>query len=199
MYNWNKVFLLLFIVLIIRTKCVSSASRRGSFRSHRKGSSSTSPFPPSLSMIPPRVAAAQNFNPEYELPPFMMTSYGEPIMDYGPPRTPLNFPLSKPSTEYGPPKMSTDFGITTEYGPPRPSTEYGSPRPSTEYGAPRPSTEFGSPRPSTEYGAPRPSTEYGPPKLSTEYGPPSSTVKPIIHKHIYVHIPPPEPEIQSPR
>lgn len=175
MYNTDKVFLLLtFIILIIHLKCAFGASRRGSFRSHRKGSS-TSPYPPSYSMIPPRVAAAQNFNPEYELPPFMMTSYGEPIMDYGPPRTPMNFP-SKPSNDYGPPKMTTDFG---------------SPGFTTEYGAP--------PRPNTEYGIPKPSNEYGAPKPATEYGPPSTTLKPVIHKHIYVHIPPPEPEIHSPR
>lgn len=40
-----------------------------------------------------------------------------------------------------------------------------------------------------------PSSSYGVP--SNSYGPPSSTTKPIIHKHIYVHVPPPEPDIQT--
>lgn len=30
--------------------------------------------------------------------------------------------------------------------------------------------------------------------LQLEYGPPSTTSKPVIHKHVFVHIPPPEPE-----
>lgn len=33
---------------------------------------------------------------------------------------------------------------------------------------------------------------------SMEYGPPT-TMKPIIHKHVYVHIPPPEPDLQVTR
>lgn len=33
---------------------------------------------------------------------------------------------------------------------------------------------------------------------SMEYGPPTTT-KPIIHKHVYVHIPPPEPDLQVTR
>lgn len=58
-----------------------------------------------------------------------------------------------------------------------------------------PSTSYGEPI--MEYGSP-PRSEYGPPPMQ-EYGPPSSTMKPIITKHIYVHIPPPEPEIHTSR
>lgn len=123
---------MLTIIAIVYLECVLSYSRRGPFRVYRK--SAPPPFPAHLLSLPPPRAAAQNFNAEYELPPFMMmpsmsppsTSYGEPIMEYGPPRQ-----------EYGPPMQ--------------------------------------------------------------DYGPPSSTMKPIIHKHIYVHIPPPEPEIQTSR
>lgn len=52
------------------------------------------------------------------------------------------------------------------------------------YGAPPP------PVPSTSYGVPdQPRSAYGPP---TSYGPPAiSTPAPIIHKHVYVHVPPP--------
>lgn len=165
MCNWTKV---LATILIVYLKCALTYSRRGPFRVFRK--SAPPPFPAIMLSLPPPRAAAQNFNAEYELPPYMMmpsmsppsTSYGEPIMEYGPPRP-----------DYGPPKP--------EYGPPRP--DYGPPRP--EYGPPRP-----------EYSPPK--QEYGPPPMQ-EYGPPSSTMKPIVHKHIYVHIPPPEPEIQTSR
>jgi hypothetical protein len=50
---------------------------------------------------------------------------------------------------------------------------------------------------SDSYGPPPPpaipSNSYG---LPAEYGPPieSETPAPIIHKHVYIHIPPPEPE-----
>lgn len=53
--------------------------------------------------------------------------------------------------------------------------------------------------PSTSYGVPnQPASSYGVPNSymptqSAVYGPPS-TPPPIIHKHIYVHVPPPEPE-----
>lgn len=40
--------------------------------------------------------------------------------------------------------------------------------------------------PSGSYGAPQP-----------VYGPPQQP--PVIHKHVYVHVPPPEPEYQAPR
>lgn len=30
--------------------------------------------------------------------------------------------------------------------------------------------------------------------LQMEYGPPTTSRPPVVHKHIYVHIPPPEPE-----
>lgn len=150
MCDWTKV---LAIISIVYLECVYTYHRRGPFRVFRK--SAPPPFPAHLLSLPPPRAAAQNFNPEYEMPPYMMmpsisppsTSYGEPIMEYGPPRQ-----------EYGPPK--------SEYGPPK-----------------------------SEYGPPRP--EYGPPMQA--YGPPSSTMKPIIHKHIYVHIPPAEPPVESSR
>lgn len=55
-----------------------------------------------------------------------------------------------------------------------------------------PSTSYGIPEgPSSAYGAQV--TAYGPTQ-ATLYGPPSETPAPIIHKHVYVHIPPPEPE-----
>lgn len=40
--------------------------------------------------------------------------------------------------------------------------------------------------PSGSYGAPAP-----------QYGPP--TQAPVVHKHVYVHVPPPEPEYVAPR
>lgn len=53
-----------------------------------------------------------------------------------------------------------------------------------------PSSSYSSSQQS--YGAPRSSPpQYGPP-------PPSSQA-PIIHKHVYVHVPPPEPEYIAPR
>lgn len=63
--------------------------------------------------------------------------------------------------------------------------------PSTSYG--EPIMQYGPPRP--EFSPPR--QEYGPPRQ--EYGPPSTTMKPVIHKHIYVHIPPPEPDHSTTR
>lgn len=46
--------------------------------------------------------------------------------------------------------------------------------------------------PSTSYGIPE--EQYGVPSQATSYGPPSSTPAPVIHKHIYVHVPPSEPD-----
>lgn len=46
--------------------------------------------------------------------------------------------------------------------------------------------------PSTSYGIPE--AQYGAPSQATSYGPPSSTPAPVIHKHIYVHVPPSEPD-----
>lgn len=60
-----------------------------------------------------------------------------------------------------------------------------------------PSTSYGVPdEPSSLYGAK--SNGYGPTK-ATLYGPPNQTPAPIIHKHVYVHIPPPEPEYPGPQ
>ncbi|XP_077287893.1 uncharacterized protein LOC143912493 [Arctopsyche grandis] len=42
---------------------------------------------------------------------------------------------------------------------------------------------------------PEPPTRYGPP--APVYGPPAQA--PVIHKHVYVHVPPPEPEYHAPR
>lgn len=124
MCSWTKV---LTVILIVYLKCVIAYPRRTTYRVYRK-SSSPPPFLAHLLSLPPSRAPPRNFNADYDLPPpFMMmpsmappsTSYGEPIMDYGPPRK--------------------------------------------------------------EY----PSSDYGPP--------PPTSMKPIIFKHIYVHIPPPEP------
>lgn len=63
---------------------------------------------------------------------------------------------------------------------------------------PIPSTSYGVPDQSF-YGAPTQSPGFGSPTQATAYGPPSETPAPIIHKHVYVHIPPPEPEYTTPR
>lgn len=96
---------------------------------------------------------------------------------------PDNFlpPPAIPSTSYGTPDEPS-----TLYGPPNIESSYGPPN--QEYGAP----------PKQEYGQPS-RTLYGPPTQSTAYGPPAQTPAPIIHKHVYVHIPPPEPEYTTPR
>lgn len=56
--------------------------------------------------------------------------------------------------------------------------------------------------PPDSYGPPpaTPSNSYG---LPVEYGPPPSSMEvetpaPIIHKHVYIHIPPPEPDYSAP-
>lgn len=87
-----------------------------------------------------------------------------------------HFSPTFPPDNFGPP---SDSSVWDTYGPPN-----------TNYGVPE--------TPSTNYGAPdKPATNYGPPTLASEYGPPS-TPAPIIHKHIYVHVPPPEPEYTTP-
>ena len=48
------------------------------------------------------------------------------------------------------------------------------------------------PEPPSSYGPP--STSYGVP--APQYGPPQ---QPIVHKHVYVHVPPPDNEIVAPR
>ncbi|XP_011293384.1 uncharacterized protein LOC101893261 [Musca domestica] len=57
--------------------------------------------------------------------------------------------------------------------------------PRDSYAAPPPSS-YAPSVPSGSYGAPAP--VYGPPQQA-----------PVIHKHVYVHVPPPEPEYQAPR
>lgn len=59
------------------------------------------------------------------------------------------------------------------------------------------SVVFGRPEPPSpyQYNAPSPSSSYGPP--APQYGVPSQP--PVIHKHVYVHVPPPEPEYTAPR
>lgn len=54
------------------------------------------------------------------------------------------------------------------------------------------------PIPSTSYGMPE-EPLYGAPTPGAFYGQPSETPSPIIHKHVYVHVPPPEPEYTTPR
>jgi hypothetical protein len=58
--------------------------------------------------------------------------------------------------------------------------------PRDSYSAPPQSSYIPPSGPSGGYGAPAP-----------QYGPPQQ--QPIIHKHVYVHVPPPEPEYQAPR
>ncbi|PZC84414.1 hypothetical protein B5X24_HaOG204988 [Helicoverpa armigera] len=62
------------------------------------------------------------------------------------------------------------------------------PEPPTSYGAPSQSYSA----PSSSYGAP--SSSYGAP--APQYGPPQ---QPIVHKHVYVHVPPPDNDIPQPR
>ncbi|SPP79169.1 proline-rich extensin-like protein EPR1 [Drosophila guanche] len=57
--------------------------------------------------------------------------------------------------------------------------------PRDSYSAP-PSSSYQPSGPSGGYGAPAP-----------QYGPPQQP--PVVHKHVYVHVPPPEPEYQAPR
>lgn len=82
--------------------------------------------------------------------------------------------------------------------PTYPPDDYGPPPaiPSTSYGVPE---VYGAPTPSSFYGAPTQSAVYGPPTQASVYGPPAATPAPIIHKHVYVHVPPPEPEYTTPR
>lgn len=87
---------------------------------------------------------------------------------------------------FTPPKAApAQFSMTYDV----PSFLPSPPLPSNSYGAPAMNYELpaisNSPPPSFSYNAPPQS-----------YGPPSTTAKPIIHKHIYVHVPPPEPDIQ---
>lgn len=60
-------------------------------------------------------------------------------------------------------------------------------------GYPYPTPNFAAPgnfepaeQPKDSYGAPAP--EYGPPKAES-----------VIHKHVYVHVAPPEPDYEAPR
>lgn len=95
-------------------------------------------------------------------------------------------PMRKSPLLYLPPKAApAHFSMSYELpsfnpSPPTPSNSYGAS--AMSYGPPGLSQ---SP-PSSNYGAPVPS--YGPPV--------STTVKPVIYKHVYVHVPPPEPDIQ---
>lgn len=76
--------------------------------------------------------------------------------------------------------------VSSRYGPPNRAP------PSTSYGQPEP--------PSNSYGAPsEPADAYGAPQAPVDsYGPPSTPAA-IITKHVYVHIPPPEPEYTTPK
>lgn len=75
--------------------------------------------------------------------------------------------------------------------------------PQDSYGPPPaiPSTSYGVPQePLPLYRGPTQASGYGPPTQATAYGPPAAeTPAPIIHKHVYVHIAPPEPEYTTPR
>lgn len=59
----------------------------------------------------------------------------------------------------------------------------------------RPSPEAGFSSIGSSYSAPSgPSSSYGAPAL--QYGAPPQ--QPVVHKHVYVHVPPPEPEYHAP-
>lgn len=135
------------VVLILNVNHVQAMPRQ-TFRFHSKGSSSLPPF---LTISPPHLTSPPKFQPDFDLPSFMVPS--------GPAQ-------SQNSFSYGPPPSQSSFGRPS-YGPP-PSQSYGPP-PSQTYGPP----------PSQSYGSP--ASEYGPPKKIT--------------KSIYIHVPPPEPEI----
>lgn len=79
-----------------------------------------------------------------------------------------NGPVAPPSPSYGSPSQ----GPVTSYDPPS--------SPNSLYGAPA-----GPSVPSSGYPA-------------AQYGAPETSQAPIIHKHVYVHVPPPEPEIIAP-
>lgn len=115
-------------------------------------------------------------------PTFPPDTYGPPNQNFGNLNT--GFISSTPSKNYGPPSQPP----SNSYGPP-------SQPPSNSYGPP-------SQPPSNSYGPPsqNPSNSYGPPTLQPEYGPPSSdtTPSPVVHKHVYIHIPPPEPDYSNP-
>ncbi|XP_064540855.1 uncharacterized protein TwdlE [Drosophila montana] len=60
---------------------------------------------------------------------------------------------------------------------------------------PEPPRDTYSAPPSSSYQPSGPSGGYGAP--APQYGPPQQP--PVVHKHVYVHVPPPEPEYQAPR
>ncbi|CAG9809489.1 unnamed protein product [Chironomus riparius] len=116
---------------------------------------------------------------------------------------PQPFAPTIPPDTYGPPSQNFAPPIQN-YG--TLNTGFISSTPSKNYGAPSqpPSNSYGPPaqNPSNSYGPPaqNPSNSYGPPTLQSEYGPPSAdtTPSPVIHKHVYIHIPPPEPDYSNP-
>lgn len=183
------------VVLILNVNHVQAMPRR-TIRIRSKGTSSLPPF---LTISPPRLTSPPKFHTDFDLPTFLIPS--------GPAHSMTMPDFERPSQSYGaPPSQSYGTPPFQSYGA-SPSQSY-SPPPSLSYSAP-PSQSFGT-APSKSYGAPLsqsygtpavvpPSQSYGtpaaaPPSQSyAEYGPPN-TMKPIIHKHIYVHIPPPEPE-----
>lgn len=55
---------------------------------------------------------------------------------------------------------------------------------------------FPPPAPSDSYGAPVTQQQQREPMPS--YGPPAMQQETIIHKHVYVHVAPPEPEYEKP-
>lgn len=110
------------LIILIELKCAFSMPRQR-YRIYRSKGSGPPPFPPFLSISPPRMASAQNFHSDYATPPFLMN---------------------------GPPNLGYTHPPIMDYDHPN--------------------------------------------GLQLEYGPPPTTSKPIIHKHVFVHIPPPEPE-----
>lgn len=60
---------------------------------------------------------------------------------------------------------------------------------------PEPPRDTYSAPPSSSYQPSGSGGGYGAP--APQYGPPQQP--PVVHKHVYVHVPPPEPEYQAPR
>lgn len=92
-------------------------------------------------------------------------------------------PLPRGYSYTPPPVLPT---VSNNYGPP--------PTPSDDYGPPpaAPNEKYTG---TTTSNYNTPASQYGPPPSQT-YGPPPAQ-ETIIHKHVYVHVAPPEPEYEQ--
>ncbi|XP_070491107.1 basic salivary proline-rich protein 2-like [Chironomus tepperi] len=199
-----RMFKLIVILSLLKLLKVSRCEPPPPSSFYNRPSSNPQPFAPTLTPDtygPP----SQNFNG-------LNTGFisSTPSKNYGPPSqsssNSFGPPSQAPSNSYGPPSQAP----SNTYGPPSqtPSNSYGSSSqaPSNSYGPPSqpPSNSYGPPSqpPSNSYGPPaqNPSNSYGPPTLQPEYGAPSADTTPsaVVHKHVYVHIPPPEPDYTNP-